>query len=138
MTTWHDLCGGFPLLDVSAPLRRSRRGTADARTAEELLSVAVEADLMSRFLELAAGKGMPVLGYVSAVNLIRSGHLAGDLEVMVRPCVVLVDSQDEPAARQLLHAALENSSICRSLTNVRLEGTFVSTHQKRGRDLEPA
>lgn len=106
-------------------------GGREGWNAEELLSVAVQADLMSRFLGLAGERKLTVLGYVSAVNLVTPPAPDNQFEVMLRPCVVLADPGDEPAARELMNAARKESPVCNSLTRVHLESTFVVGREER-------
>ncbi|HEX7877925.1 MAG TPA: hypothetical protein VF720_00865 [Candidatus Eisenbacteria bacterium] len=109
----------------SAAAGSLRVGGRDGWSPEHLVSVAAEADLMARFLQLAGREELNVLGYLSAVNLgVKRGD-AGGFRVVVRPCVVLAGPAEEPAARRLLDRAFGESPVCRSLKAVRLEAAFV-------------
>ena len=107
-------------------------GGRDGWTAEELLSVALEADLMSHFLRSAEKAGLAILGYVSAVNLVGGKRATNDYEVVIRPCIVLDRPEDEPAARKELETARLESTLCNSLVTVRVEANFVCTRTHRG------
>lgn len=90
----------------------------------ELLSLAIESDLMALFLERTA-ESLTVLGFVSAVQLhdVTGGDTGYEAEV--RPCVILARAGDEPVARRLMVEALGASAVCASLKRVRLEPEFV-------------
>jgi len=109
----------------SAAAGSLRVGGRDGWSPEHLVSVAAEADVMARFLQLAGSEGLGILGYVSAVNLAIEGADAAGYRIVVRPCVVLADPSEEAAARRLLSRAFELSPVCRSLKAICLEGSFV-------------
>jgi organic hydroperoxide reductase OsmC/OhrA len=84
-------------------------------TPEQLLVIAVEASLMTTFLQLAADAGLQILGYVSAAEADLTFVAGAQPSLVVRPCIVVASDRDRRLVQRLLARAAERSPVARAL-----------------------
>ena len=97
-------------------------------TAEQLLTTAAQASIMTGFLGLAEAAGVHVSGYMSAGSVEYRGKGPGIACIRVRPCAVVDAPERVDEARLLLERARRESPIGLSLNiPIRMDATVVAT-----------
>ena len=84
-----------------------RIGDGGEWTADDLFSVALQAALMTTFVEAARAQGLEVLGYVSGGEV----ELEPRRRFRLSPCVVVASERDGRLARTLLEESAASTPI---------------------------
>lgn len=92
-----------------------RVGPGGDWTPEQLLVIASESSVMTRFLRLAAEAGVEVLGYVSAAEEALCAEPAVRPSIVVRPCIVVGRETDRAPVQGLLASAGQDAPVARAL-----------------------
>jgi organic hydroperoxide reductase OsmC/OhrA len=101
---WDDGLNATALTSDASPIRI---GPAASLLPHQLLALAASSCLMTSFLTLAAGAGVPIHGYVSSARLADADD--GGTALALAPCVVVASEDDALRAAQLWSEAIRHS-----------------------------